>query len=61
MGFFSRLFQPRADGRPVSDDWTSLPNDSQASELVLLDEEAAKLMAEVDIDAAIAGQERWMP
>ena len=61
MGFFSRLFQPRADGRPVADDWTSLPNDSQASELVLLDEEAAKLMAEVDIDAAIAGQERWMP
>lgn len=61
MGFFSRLFQPRTDGRPVRDDWTSLPEDSQASELVLLGDEAAKLMAEVDIDAAIAGQERWMP
>ena len=45
MGFFSRLFQPRADGQPVTDDWSSLP-DSQASELVLMDEEAVRLMAE---------------
>ncbi len=60
MGFFSRLFPPRADGRPVPDDWTSLP-DSQASELVLMGDEAAKLLAEIDIDAAIAVQERWVP
>ena len=60
MGFFSRLFQPRADGRPVTDDWTSLP-DSQASELVLMDEEAVRLMAEFDIDSAIASHERWLP
>ena len=61
MGFFSRLFQPRTDGRPVQDDWTSLPQDSRASELVLLSDEAARLLAEVDIDAAIAGQARWLP
>ena len=60
MGFFSRLFQPRADGQPVTDDWTSLP-DSQASELVLMDEEAVRLMAEFDIDSAIASHERWLP
>ncbi|RYF27453.1 MAG: hypothetical protein EOO33_04315 [Comamonadaceae bacterium] len=60
MGFFSRLFQPRADGLPVADDWTSLP-DSNASELVLFGDEAAKLLAEIDIDAAIASHERWVP
>ena len=60
MGFFSRLFQPRADGQPVTDDWSSLP-DSQASELVLMDEEAVRLMAEFDIDSAIASHERWLP
>jgi len=60
MGFFSRLFQPRADGQPVSEDWTSLP-DSQASELMLFDEEAHKLLAEFDIDAAIVTHERWLP
>ncbi|GKS98791.1 CZB domain-containing protein [Acidovorax sp. SUPP3434] len=60
MGFFSRLFTPRADGRAVEDDWTSLP-DSNASELVVMGEEAAKLLAEIDIDAAIASHERWLP
>ncbi len=60
MGFFSRLFQPRADGLPVEEDWTSLP-DSQASELVVMGEEAEKLLAEFDIDAAIASHERWLP
>lgn len=60
MGFFSRLFQPRDDGQPVSDDWTSLP-DSQASELMLFDEEAHRLLAEFDIDAAIVTHERWLP
>jgi len=60
MGFFSRLFQPRADGLPVADDWTSLP-DSNASELVLFGDEASKLLAEIDIDAAIASHERWVP
>ena len=58
MGFFSRLFQPQ--GKPVSDDWTSLP-DSQASELVLLDDEAVRVMAEFDIDEAINSHERWLP
>ncbi len=60
MGFFSRLFQPRPDGTPVADDWTSLPGD-QASELVLHGDQAAKLLAEIDIDAAIASHERWVP
>lgn len=60
MGFFSRLFQPRPDGTPAGDDWTSLP-DSNASELVLFGDEAAKLLAEIDIDAAIASHERWIP
>lgn len=60
MGFFSRLFQPQAQGKPVSDDWTSLP-DSQASELVLLGDEAVRVMAEFDIDAAIDSHERWLP
>lgn len=60
MGFFSRLFQPRPDGQPVADDWTSLP-DSQASELVVMGDEAAKLLAEFDIDTAIASHERWVP
>ena len=36
MGFFSRLFQPRADGLQAPSDWTRLP-DSNASELVLFD------------------------
>lgn len=60
MGFFSRLFPARADGQPVADDWTSLP-DGNASELVLRNDEAAQLMAEFDIDAAIASHERWVP
>lgn len=60
MGFFSRLFQPQAQGKPVNDDWTSLP-DSQASELVLLGDEAVRVMAEFDIDEAIASHERWLP
>jgi hypothetical protein len=60
VGFFSRLFQPRADGLPVGEDWTSLP-DSQASELVVMGDEAEKLLAEFDIDAAIASHERWLP
>ena len=44
----------------MDDDWTSLP-DSNASELVVMGEEAAKLLAEIDIDAAIASHERWLP
>ncbi|CAM3496801.1 CZB domain-containing protein [Paracidovorax anthurii] len=59
MGFFSRLFPPRADGLPALDDWTSLP-DSNASELVVAGDEAAKLLAEIDIDAAIASHARWV-
>lgn len=60
MGFFSRLFQPRDDGLQVQSDWTSLPQE-QASELVLIDDEAYRLMAQFDIDAAIANHERWLP
>lgn len=60
MGFFSRLFQPRTDGLQAPSDWSSLP-DSHASELVLFDEEAHKLMAQFDIDAAIVTHERWLP
>ena len=60
MGFFSRLFRPRGDGLPVSSDWTSLPEE-QASELVLIDEEARRLMAQFDIDTAIEHHERWLP
>ncbi|WP_404301713.1 CZB domain-containing protein [Alicycliphilus denitrificans] len=60
MGFFSRLFQPQADGLQAPSDWTRLP-ENDASELVLLDEEAYKLMAQFDIDAAIATHERWLP
>ena len=60
MGFFSRLFQPRADGLQAPSDWTRLP-DTDASELVLFDDEANRLMAQFDIDAAIATHERWLP
>ena len=60
MGFFSRLFQPRADGLRAPSDWTSLP-DTTASELVLFDEEADRLLASFDIDAAIVTHERWLP
>ena len=31
MGFFSRLFPPRSDGTPVSDDWSSLPSRALAA------------------------------
>lgn len=48
MGFFSRLFQPRSDGAPVTDDWSSLPS-SQASELVLPNEDAWQVMADFDV------------
>jgi len=60
MGFFSRLFQPRADGLQAPSDWTRLP-ENDASELVLFDDEAHKLMAQFDIDAAIVTHERWLP
>lgn len=61
MGFFSRLFQPRADGLPPSSDWNSLPDSNAASELVLFDDEANRLMASFDIEAAIVTHERWLP
>ena len=60
MGFFSRLFQPRPDGLQTNSDWSRLP-DTDASELVLFDDEASKLMAQFDIDAAIVTHERWLP
>ena len=58
MGFFSRLFQPRADGLAAPEDWTSLPA-SEASALVLYDEEASRHLAAFDIEAAIVMHERW--
>lgn len=60
MGFFSRLFPARADGRPAQEDWTSLPT-GDASELVLPGMDAAQLLTELDIDQAIASHERWVP
>lgn len=60
MGFFDRLFKPRGDGLPAPSDGSHLPDDD-ASELVLLDDEAGRLMAQFDIDAAIAAHERWLP
>lgn len=60
MGFFSRLFQPQQDGSAAPSEWTSLP-ESDASELVLFDDEAHRLMAQFDIDAAIVTHERWLP
>ena len=60
MGFFSRLFQPRADGLAAPEDWTSLPA-SEASALVLYDEEASRLLAAFDIEADIVMHERWLP
>lgn len=60
MGFFSRLLRPRAGRPPAEDEAPSLP-DSQASELVVAGDEAAKLLAEFDIDAAVASHERWVP
>ena len=60
MGFFGRLFQPRADGLQAPSDWSRLP-DTDASELVLFDDEAGRLMAQFDIDAAIVTHERWLP
>ncbi len=60
MGFFSRLFSPKADRLRAPSDWTSLPTgDTEAS--VLFDDEAGRLVAQFDIDAAIVGHERWLP
>ncbi len=58
MGFFSRLFPPRADGKSISDEWTVLPEDN-ASELVLFGDDAATLMLQLDIDDAIASHQAW--
>lgn len=60
MGFFSRFFHLRKEGKPLPEDWTSLPADSQASELLLLDDDAQRAMAEFDIDAAISSHEIWL-
>lgn len=60
MGFFSRLLQFRKDGKTIPEDWTSLPADSQVSELLVLDDDAQRMMAEFDIDAAITSHEIWL-
>ena len=60
MGFFSRLFRSRTGGREAASDWSSLP-ESDASALVLPHDEANRIMARFDIDAAIATHERWLP
>lgn len=60
MGFFSRLFAPAADAAPAPSGWTNLP-EGEASALVLPDPEAAHLLAQFDIEAAIVGHQRWLP
>lgn len=57
MGFFSRLFKLREQD-PASPETTWAVEDN-GSELVLDPEDAALLMTELDIDAAIASHERW--
>ena len=34
MGFFSRLFQPRADGLQAPSDWTRLPDTDASGQVV---------------------------
>ncbi len=60
MGFFSRLFPPRDDGRAAADDWTSLPQ-GESSALALPAGAAAQLLTSLDIDQAIASHARWVP
>ena len=60
MGFFSRLFAPGTDATPAPSGWTDLP-EGEASALVLPDPEAADLLAQFDIEAAIIGHQRWLP
>lgn len=60
MGFFSRLFQPKADGGQVASQWSSLPAE-EASALVLPDVQAGHLLAQFDIDAAVVAHQRWLP
>ena len=61
MGFFSRLFHLAAMARLCLTIGV-LPPSSQASELVLpTHEDAWQVMAEFDIDAAIASHESWLP
>ena len=57
MGLFSRWFRPRADGAPAPDDW--MEAEDNASELVLLGDEAATLMVQLDLDAAVANHQLW--
>ncbi len=57
MGFFSRLFRIREQD-PASSDTTWAMEDN-GSELVLDPEYATMLMTELDIDAAIAGHEKY--
>ena len=57
MGFFSRLFRIREQD-PASPDTTWAMEDN-GSELVLDPEYATMLMTELDIDAAIAGHEKY--
>ena len=57
MGFFSRLLRLREqDPATLETTWALEAN---GSELVLDAESSATLMAEIDIDAAMAGHERW--
>ncbi|WP_087747504.1 MULTISPECIES: CZB domain-containing protein [unclassified Acidovorax] len=57
MGFFSRLFKIREqDPSSLETTWAVEDN---GSELVLDAQDAAMLMTEIDIDAAIASHEGW--
>ena len=57
MGFFSRWFKLREQD-PAAPDTTWAVEDN-GSELVLDADDAATLLTEIDIDAAIASHERW--
>ena len=57
MGFFSRWFKLREQD-PAAPDTTWALEDN-GSELVLDADDAATLLTEIDIDAAIASHERW--
>ena len=60
MGFLTHLSPSQADGRPVLDDWTSLPA-GDTSALVPAGHGAAQVLATLNVDHVIASQERWVP
>ncbi len=57
MGFFSRLFQRRDDKASTLSATSTIADD--ADEMALDPKEAAAVLAEIDIDTAIAAHENW--